>query len=326
MRVLYSAGNRFGSNNQLYRFLENCPTNHEVKVAAFINSSMSFKSIDWISNSFYEDPLAKKVRYKIRSILGVDKYEAPPLNYEAIKTFVNDVEEFKPDLIISDFELVSAFVARFFNIPLWIFSPLHIAVCFGGLNFRLRYESFLYTFKKSINVFPKAQRNLIYSPFGDLNGFPKLQKGFEWVSPYTVSADNNSAERNLFIINDKSRIDKLNNIIRYLDKESDIMSIDDGIALYKDRLSNCNKLICAGDTDHISDAIYNNKDILISPSIKDVEALLNALFVSEHKLGQDMGQIELMEKYSLEYLESYLKIKNKKPSFKKRNKFIHEFL
>jgi hypothetical protein len=326
MRIIYSAGDRFGANNQLYRFLENCPTNHEVKVAAFINSSISFKSIDWISNSFYEDPLAKKARYKIRSILGVDKYESPPLNYEAIKTFVNDVEEFKPDLIISDFELVSAFVARLFNIPLWIFSPLHIANCFGDLNFKLRYESFLYIYKKRINIFPKAERKLIYSPFGDINGFPKLQKGFEWISPYTVSVDDNSTERNLFIINDKSRIDKLSNIISYLDKESDIMSIDDGVALYKYRLSNCNQVICAGDTDHISDAIYNNKCISITSSIKDIESLLNALFVSEFGLGQDMGQIELMEKYSLEYLESYLKIKNKKPVFKKRNKFIHEFL
>ena len=101
MKIVYSAGDRTGSDSQLVRFLEHASNKHEIKIAAYFKSSESLPHIDWTLDALHYKP---SNRYKIKKLLGHGG--AGFLNLNATKTLLNDISEFGPDLIISDGEYI----------------------------------------------------------------------------------------------------------------------------------------------------------------------------------------------------------------------------
>ena|ERR1700748_2214177 len=201
-------------------------------------------------------------------------------NLDHISSILSDVIEFGPELIISDSESLFGYIAHELGIKLWYCSPLNLINGVDWNKERLRY-SYIFNQYKNI-VFPKADKYLIYSPFCDILNSPKLNENYEWVRPYYNNSYN-------VIIEDNTRRVELNKILKYV-KLNDYSFTD-------------------GCTDSISNLFYNSKKIIISPHVKNNEALINSVLIDKYKIGYNVGQIELMEMKAIEELN---KICNKK--------------
>jgi len=305
MKIIYAAGNRIGSDSQLNRILKHL-TAHDVKVAAYMKSSQSIKHIDWLLDSLYQNVSSTK---EIQKHIG-NNFPLQ-INFELLKFFQNDIEQFEPDLIISDAEVVSALLARKLKIKLWYCSPLHLLDGIEWKKFDLKYTDTLYKTRKFLRYFPDADRKFIYSPFGNLNNRPQIKNGFEWITPYYLNqiSNNEFDFKKLFVCSDNDRASDISNIIKFSRYKVGLTSLfeSDNIGnQYQKLLNNSNTIISSGETNCISDALFNYKSLTIAPSLKDAEALINAVLVSNFKLGFNIGQFELMNKFALEEFESSL--------------------
>jgi len=223
MKIIYSVNNRIGSNNLLLRFLENL-NGHEVKIAAYNNSSYSINTVDWLLNSIH--------RYN-----GLYIYQLHSTKYiaENIELILKDVAEFGPDLIISDSEHIFGYIANQFDIPLWYCSPLNLI---EGVKWNKKIP-YSYLFNQYMShKLPKADKYLIYSPFCDILNPPPIKENYNWVRPYYNESKSVSIDEN-------NRVEYLNKILRYIDL---------GDYCFTD-----------GNTDNISNSIYNNKKSLVTP-------------------------------------------------------------
>lgn len=264
MNIIYSAGNRIGSNNQLYRFLKNINSKHKIKIAAYNKSSYNISNIDWILNS-----LSISSKYFIEN-LNSSKY-----NQKLVFSLLDDVIKFEPKLIISDNEYIFAYIAKELNIPLWYCSPLNLILGTKSVE-KTIYSSLFYKYIKKYKL-PEAEKYLIYSPFCDIKDPPELEKEYSWVRPYYSNYSK-------YVIEEIDRSIILNNILKYVTKKNDYCFSD-------------------GNTSNISDLFYNNKNIIISPNIKNVEALVNSIMIERYNIGYNLGQIELMNYLSVQEIE-----------------------
>ena len=63
-------------------------------------------------------------------------------------------------------------------------------------------------------------------------------------------------------------------------------------------------MFTTGETSFISDAIYNRVEKLcISPNLEDPEALLNGIMCQANHIGEDIAQVEYMERYAVETIK-----------------------
>ena len=68
-------------------------------------------------------------------------------------------------------------------------------------------------------------------------------------------------------------------------------------------------MFTTGETSFVADALYGNINRLcIAPNLKDPETLLNAILCESYGLGDDVAQVEYLEKYSIEAMkDSFMK-------------------
>src|ERR1700686_268062 len=108
MRILYTAGNRVGSLNQLQRYLpEFEKSKHQFKIAAY-KKSIGDLNCDYCLDSLLNFTNAKQTI----SFNGNYSY------------YSQEIKKFAPDLVISDFDIHSSILAIEQNIPLWQVSPM----------------------------------------------------------------------------------------------------------------------------------------------------------------------------------------------------------
>ncbi|HVI41038.1 MAG TPA: hypothetical protein VM577_10280 [Anaerovoracaceae bacterium] len=313
MKIVYGAGNRIGGNQQLFRFLSHC-SDHQIKIAAHIKSSESLSHIDWTLDALYHN-LTPKQPQELIQLFGHSGL--PKINLKEAEILIQEIDEFGPDLIISDGEPIVAHIAQALNIRLWYCSPLHLLDGIDWQRGDLRYLSLLENTKKFLSKLPPAEKKLIYSPFGDLINAPKLRPGYEWIQPYTYLIDKKpESGKNIAVVQDKTRLSKLSKIFNCLSFDLTLFTCfsdrfshlqiapADDIELYKEALSKCNWYLSTGETSYIADAIYNSvKRVCIIPNLIDPESLLNAVMCKLYQLGDDLAQVELMDKYSVEEIE-----------------------
>jgi hypothetical protein len=293
MRIIYAAGNRIGAGSQLYRFIQNLPKEHVLKTAAYIKSSYSLPHIDWTLDSLHYNVQYKKSK----EILGPKTLN---VNHNILLSLISDIEQFEPDLIITDDELTVSNIANKLNIKLWYCSPVFL---FSGIewDFKIRYYSKLFYLYNYLWSFPEAEKTFIYSPFGDINFRPQIKYGYNWITPYHVIQQESNYYKNIAILNNPIRKKTLSNIINYV-YDTEIVSETE----YEKKLYGCNKVLTEGETSFIADAIYNEKNVCCFPSLDDVEGLLNSMLLREYSIGEDLSQVELMENYALEAIEKAL--------------------
>ncbi len=293
MKIVYSVGDRIGTNTQLIRFLENIDKRHEVKVAAYISSSQGVPHIDWTLDALHYNILGTKNKKLLISLFK--RESVPSLNLKNASILVKEIGDFNPDLIISDFEPIVSYIAKLYNKKLWYCSSLHLL---DGCEWD--YDSFDYLYKidetkKLLKNMPVADKYYIYSSFGDIFFRPTLKSKYQWITPYYKHSEN------LLKIDNTQRYNKIKYIFNYLNEYKEDFFITDG------------------STSNIADAFYSGKKIIVLPTLNNCENLINAILVKKYNIGTDLGQIELMDRFSVEqfeksfekkYNENYLSIQN----------------
>lgn len=318
MKIVYSCSNRIGAGIQLTRFLKHMTGSaHEVRIAGFRRSTEALTHIDWTLD-------ALKHKYSIKDRQGLIElfgyYGLPDVGFEELSILLEDISAYNPDLVICDSEPIVANIAKVLGFRLWYCSPLHLL---DGIDWELgqmRYRAKLERYRKLLNKLPPAERVFVYSPFGDIEFGPALKDRYEWMCPYHIDSKPNVTKiGGVAIIDDGARISILSKILncippfdlklfsthKYdLSHLETISMLDSGDCdKYTDIVSRSSWVFTTGETSFIADAIYSGAKICIAPDLNDPEALLNAILVRHHGLGDDVAQVELMENYSVGTIE-----------------------
>lgn len=255
LKILYAAADEYESRIPLYRFLQAIKgLPYIVKVAAYQASTPKGVSIDWTLNC-------------CNNVIGFHTNEMLYLYYHQVKSY-------NPDLIISDLEINTSNIAISLNKPLWQCSSLMASI----LNYILTKNGKKFyiddnPYDKYKNITINADKNLVYSHFGDVDFPISLRGNFRYVRPYhkvgkkstkcnTILTTNN--DKKLFsYIKEPTRIFTENLNESY--KDCTMHSIYDE-ELYYDSIYNSDLVICDGSISFLADAFYNNKYALIYSS------------------------------------------------------------
>lgn len=226
-------------------------------------------------------------------------------NLSAAKTnkaiLIEDIRKYNPDIAVIDDVKFIANICDQLNIPFLTCSSLNL-------------------FLENEKEYKKSLVNLIYSPFGDFFDF-SLKENYEFISPYINMVEN--------IINDNiclCLIDKNKKIdLKYF--FDDVIYDYYNSKTYLLNLSKVSTVLTYGDISIISDAIYNQKQLLIIPRANNLNDTLNAENCQKFNLGINFGQIDLLNKTKiLLRFEKELSKFNFIPIVEKKynNKKLHE--
>lgn len=307
MKIYYGAGNRIGSANQLARFLEHSK-HHNVVTSAWNKSSYMVSHVNWLIDPIYSKRCLNPI--DLENLMGHKK--VPRVEYHSLAKLLSEVADFAPDLIISEFEPISAHIAKALDVRLWYCSPALLLK--GTSNKNIKYQHLFENSRKQAERYlPAAEKYLIYSPIGDLDNTLPLKENYEWTSPFAYSLSSEPEYDLLAIVNSNDRftaLSKLLNCSKYktilasnFREEFDNMSMASLGEDYKQALDKSLTMLNLGDTNFIADALYSGKRICISPAVNDIESLLNACILEKLNVATDISQIEFMDKFSLDYLE-----------------------
>lgn len=248
MKILYGASNRAGANLQLDSFLKNC--SQDVRIATYVNDLITYS--DWTLNA-------------------IKKYD----------DIIAEIADWGPDLVISDFELITAQIAEILNIELWYCSPLLLWFAFSwkDINFNYyNYRDYVWT------ALPEAQRYLVYSPFGDIKNPIELREKFEWITPYKHSITSNFIDINGTNL-DQQRFNLWGEAYGFY--------------------------FSTGETNVIASLFYEEKHGFIISNVQNHESIINGPLLEYYNLGIDVGNAEKDLAYFGRYLEQ---IKDFKPN------------
>lgn len=320
MKILYAAYNNRNAKVQLTRFLKAMEgSTHQIKVAAYIRSSPKHINIDWTLNC----------------LLNLYTPEVISLDNDNLKIYFDQVKYYSPDLIISDLEYFTSYIAGVLNIPIWQCSSSLINYALEKSE-KYNIGAFKYfahamnreikNSQRTINLFTNSNGNFVYSHFGDTSKPPKLQSGFDWIRPYHQLGKAAKPCQH-YIVAGLSNYNR--EVISWLQRYPDSVAfIEDGLETYRNilikdignqeeyfcNLKNSPVFVCQGQASFLADAFYNGKYSWIYPDYQDSETLLNSC-ISRHL---QLGQITT----PLDDLPSTLPLVL--PSYNESIKFLHE--
>lgn len=303
IKVLYALSDRLGAQIQYIRFIENIDPNIEVKVAGY-GSKCNLINLDWNL-----DALKNAIDPKTIS-----------LKNENTAIYADQIKSFNPDLVISDLELITSYIALDLNKELWQVSPLLFYYAATNdikskLNSRRRFS---YSLKPLINskdfanyAITNSSKNLIYSHFGDSSDFD-IPSNFSWIRPYFYHGQQSrAAEYNLFGATIKNNKSFLNTIKSHQDSvifSSFLQENYDNIKLkdlrntneYAINLKNAKYVSTYCYTDFLADCYYNNKFSNMFVDYDDIECVINYLCTEFLKLGKSLNEKESFSNSSIE--------------------------
>jgi hypothetical protein len=264
----------------------------------------------------------------------------PAVNLDMVVKLMEDIRDYEPDLIICDGEPIVSHIAKSLGIRLWYCSALHLLDGIEWSCGQMRYFSLLDKTRRVLGRLPEAERTFVYSPFGDVGFRPTLKKGYEWIRPYYYDVGGTSNLEGIAVIRDDDRISILSKILNCIPPFNftlfspfayNLSHLESGnifdVEKYKVALSNCRWLFSTGETSFISDAIYNGVERLcIAPRLDDPEAMLNAILCKLYNIGDDVGQVEYMEQYSVDAVEASYNNKSVDYLNMQDRKYLHEVI
>lgn len=232
----------------------------DIRVASYLNQNL--KEIDWTLNSLH---------HNVQSVAVLFGFNVPKYNYQNVKLFIEDILDWKPDLVISDNEPFVVYLAKVLDIELWSCSSLNLL---NGIQWRNKNITHL----MDKYIVKNASRNLIYSPFVDLYGFPEIKKEYDWVRPYYQ-----------YPTKINTNLNKASNLYKYL--ENKVLQLEN---------INWND----GQTSFIADSFYSLYNILVTPQKKNQEHILNARICEEFNIGCNLGHLEGVDLFYVQKLYS----------------------
>jgi hypothetical protein len=188
-RFLYVAGNREGSYEQLKRYLRLFKQpKHQFKIAGYKNS---LKEIN--------------ADYCLDALLNFTNPNGPISFNGNFAYYGKEISKFKPDLIISDFDIHTSIYAIDKGIPLWQVSP---ALLYYGMSESLKRSVGIHKYNSNLisgdrarhqyikSILLNSQRKLVISHLCDIEHPPELSYGYEWCRPEFELSDLCGAESN----------------------------------------------------------------------------------------------------------------------------------
>ena len=286
LKILYAAANNENAKIQLARFIsEMSDKSCQIKIAAYRKSSPNI-NIDWT----------------LDCLMNIFKPEHISLDNENFITYYHQVKDYNPDLIISDLEYFTSYIANQLNIELWQCSS-------SLINFTLTQEQkynlglfkkYYYLFHKVplnnqriLNMIDISTHNFIYSYLGDTKDPPRIYNNFEWIRPYhSIGKQSILCKHNIIaamLHPNKKILDILNNysdcvvFSEFCEEEYTNILLKDiyNHQEYTCNLHNSNLFMCEGSTSFLADAFYNGKFSIVLPNIHDTECVINSVF-AEH--------------------------------------------
>jgi len=294
MKILYGASNNLNAKIQLSRFLKAMQGSpHQIKVAAYKMSSPKDINIDWT----------------LDACLNIYRPELLSLYNDNLSTYYEQVKSFEPDLVISDLEYFTSYVANDLNVTLWQCSSSMINYAltrqekYGLGLFKYHAHSLnrdgIHT-QRTVNVIDNSNCNFVYSHYGDMKEPPALQDGFEWIRPYHqvakdyipcqhyVTAGLSSADKRILDVL-KKYPDSVAFVENAQEHHENVLIKDIGIAdEYYCNLRNSALFVCRGQTSFLADAFYNGKYALIYPNFDDAESITNSHLAYRLGIGRLM--------------------------------------
>lgn len=322
MKILYAASNSYGARIQLSRFLSAMDeSEHQIKVAAYKKSSPKGINIDWT----------------LDALLNIYNPGLLSTNNDNLSIYYEQVKSYAPDLIISDLEYFTSYVAGSLESTLWQCSSSLIS---HALSRKERYNLGLFKYhahslnrspehtQRTLNLIDNSNANFVYSHYGDTYCPPLLQKDYEWIRPYhQIGKDHSPCHHSIVAglsTNDKqiltvlkryspdsvvfleSRSEKYENLqVKDIENESE----------YYCNLRNSERFVCQGQASFLADAFYNGKFSLIYPDYEDTESLINSQLSNKLGLGFIMTPSEDIR---------YLSTCQAHPQYQENIKYLHE--
>jgi len=294
LKIVYAAGNTLNSKISLLRFLREVEGKpYQIKIAAFTKSSLKNYNIDWT----------------LDCILNIKAPEKLQLDSQNFRIYHEQIKSFSPNLIISDLDVATSYIANDLNIPLWQCSSYLINVGLDKLFMRrkgvdvFKYYRQLANAQKEKNQYinnitNNSDRNFIYSHLCDTVKCPLLSPGFDWIRPYYYLGKISSPCRHDITT---ALIDNNKKVLNVLKQYSDVVSFSENwqekydkiyskdinnLAEYICNLKNSRLFVCRGESNYLADAFYNGKFTAIFPNLFDLDCLINSLYAKYAETGQ----------------------------------------
>ena len=313
-RILYSlSGEGFGHATRSHVFLKELSKKHKIKIVC------GGKGYEYLSNHFKDIEKIRSLRIiykknKVASISTLFNNIPRYLNYFSYRKIKRLIDEFKPDVIINDFENFTSWVGRYYNIPIISIGNHHVisnAKHKFSFKFIINYiqsrgaidlitphaDYFFVTsfFKPTLKK--KYKNKTTYIPIVVRDEIKKLKpanKGYVLV--YQTSDSNSELLRVLKTIKQKFVIYGFN--VNKIDENLEFKSFNEK-QVYKD-LANCKAVITNGGFSLMSEALYLKKPIFSEPVKHQFEQILNAIYLERKGYGM------FVEKTSKKNLEKFL--------------------
>jgi len=297
VKILYSVRDSFSAVEQLRFFKKE----HDCKTMGFYNSIKQLEVVDWLLDGLYLNSSPKE------SLFLTKKYKCklPKVNANLFDLLLQDIEKYKPNLIISDLEPVSAFIAKILDIPYWKVSSLHI-IDHAKLPKGLLNKKIFNNINYHLRALPKSDRTLIISPFADFYEL-ELSQEAEWLCPHYDK--NNEIQSENFTVIHQSRKNLQQSLSDYgLDVYDNCENLD---------FENCNWILTDGLNSNISKALYAGLGNIYSTySPKDLETQINSFLIEYLDLGKSFSDWNKAPEKISDYLYhlEQLKIIKQSPS------------
>lgn len=246
--------------------------------------------------------------------------KASKKTYDNFVKIKSAVDKFNPEIIITDMETFSSYIAHDKNIPLISIDNQHYLV-YGKYTlpekYRLSYLKALFIVK---GLLFKARHYLIMClPGSKIDDRSNLFQIKPIVREEIFEAKSKSMDY-IFVYQSTKSYDKLIDILKRINYKFIIYGFEknqvvgnlifkkfnDGREYVKD-LANCKAVITNGGFTLISEAIYLRKPILAVPIKKHFEQISNALYIQEKGFGEFYD--DLNENHVVEFITNLKKYK-----------------
>lgn len=321
LKILYAAANNQNAKIQLSRFMDAIKGKpYIVKVAAYKKSSPEM-NIDWT----------------LDCLLNIFEPEHISLDNDNFQTYYEQVKYFNPDLIISDLEYFTSYIANVLNTTLWQCSSSIINFSLvGEYKYNLGiFKKYAYIFNKNpiniqrlTNIMDNANCNLVYSHFGDVENPPPLRDNFEWVRPYHKVGESYIPCQHNIVAGTLGNNKRIISLLKqyqdsvYFSEFRDETYQDVALKDIKNHdefycnLKNSNLFVCEGQTSFLADAFYNEKYTVVLPDFEDSECILNSTISEKLKLSTSIYEKDV-DLYS--YINTQIPV-----HLNDKVKFLHE--
>ncbi len=305
-KILYGvAGEGMGHATRSRVIIEHLLGKHEVYIASSRKPrellSRHFKNVHDIHGPYLS---YKNNRVQSIKTVFLNAYKLPKGSYYTFKKLRRIVKEFKPDIIISDFEPFTNIISKFFRIPLISIDNMHIMVKCKIKVPKRHYRDYLAAKIVIRSFVGKADYYMVNTFY-----YPKIKKRNTFLFPPVMREEILKAKTknkgHILVYQTSKSHKKLEKILRDIDekfilygwgvnkKEGNIVFKKFNERKFVDDLASCKAMIANGGFGTIAEGIYLGKPVLSIPIRRHFEQILNALFVERLKYGEYNGRLNI---------------------------------